>query len=630
MSQRQEIEIKFQTLRFFFLIFFAGVLFSILLLRVFFLQIHQGEKLKDFSDSNRFKKQLLIAPRGFILDRQNKILVGNKKTAQLTVQLNPERSLEESLQKVSKIVHMPIENLKKTIRKGIKHNGPFHPVVLKEDLSLTEIHKLKQLHWEHLEIQVRAIEKRVYLLKENGAQMLGFIGPISKKEVQSLKRRKRIFHLGDITGKSGLEKIYNEDLKGQNGFSMVEVDAQNRVSGKDLSHPLNFLKIDPKNGKDLVLTIDARLQDFALRAMKRKDSIGTRTGSVIVMKTNGEILVMLSEPSFDPNLLSSSINKSLWEKWSAKESKIFINKSLQEHYSPGSVFKPFLALAALEEGIITKDTLLNSPGTFKVGQRVYHDHNPSGHGQITVSTALEKSANTFFYQVADKMGIDTIQKYAQLFGFGQKTHLELSRESQGLFPNPIWKEKTYNEKWQRGDTINISIGQGNFVATLLQLTVAYNAIATQGLMVKPFLVQKNPNGQTNKPLILDSLTDRIQRNYFQTVKEGLKKVVEGSQGTARWYKLPSTSFSGKTGTVQVVSLSAQQIYKSCQQLPKKYRHHGWFLSFAPSEKPEIVVAVFTENSCSGAAGSAPIARDIIQYYMEHYSTKVSNFSNFHN
>ncbi len=616
MDQKQEIEIKSQSSKFLFLILFTGILFIVLLTKIFFLQIYQGEKLKKFSDSNRFKKQLLIAPRGLILDRQGKILAGNKKTAQVIVHLNQNRSIDQSLKKVSKIIQTPIKKIKQTIKKGVKQNGPFHPVVLKEDLSLMEIHKLKQLYWDHPEIQVRTIEKRVYPLKENGSQILGFIGPLSKKEIQNLKQQKRFFHFGDITGKSGLEKIYNEELKGQNGFSMVEVDAQNRVSGEDTSYFFNFLKIESKKGKDLTLTIDANLQSFVLKAMKRNDSIGPRTGAVIVMKTNGEILAMLSKPGFDPNLLNTYMSKTVWENWTEKNSKVFINKSLQEHYSPGSVFKPFIALAALEEGIITKDSLINSPGTFKVGQRVYHDHNPLGHGKINVIKALEKSANTFFYQIADQIGIDKIYNYARLFGFGQKTLIKLPSESPGLLPHSSWKEKIYGKKWHRGDTINISIGQGAIITTLLQLTVAYNAIATQGLMIKPFLIKKESNGKINKPVILDSLTDRIQRGHFNTVKEGLKKVIEGTQGTARWYKLPSISFSGKTGTAQVITLSAKKIHKDCKYLPEKYRHHGWFLSFAPSEKPEIVVAVFTENSCSGSSGSAPIARDIIKYYIE--------------
>lgn len=621
MDQRQEIEIKKHSFRFYFLIAFSGILFFILLLRLISLQIYQGEKLKDFSDSNRFKKQLLIAPRGFILDRYGHILAGNKKTAQLIVHLSPNHPLDQSLKKASKIIQVPIETLKTIIEKSVKRNGPFQPVVLKENLSLMEIHKLKQLSWDHIETQVREIEKRIYPLKDNASQIIGFTRPISKEDVKNLKKQKKIIYLSDVIGKSGLEKIHDKKLKGQNGFSMVEVDARNRLSRKYSSHPFDFLKIDPIKGKDLVLTIDKDLQDFALKALRRKDSIGPRTGSVIVMKTNGEILAMLSEPGFDPNIFNSNIDRDLWQKWLSKESKVFINKSLQEHYSPGSVFKPFVALAALEEKLITENTMLNSPGTFRLGRRIYHDHKISGHGNINVVTAIEKSANTFFYKIAHELGIEKIYSYAKLFGFGKKTQTAIPWENEGLLPHPKWKEKTLNERWQKGDTINISIGQGRLLTTLLQLTVAYNAIATEGLVVQPFLIKKGPDGKTNKPVILDSLTDRIKRKHFKTIKRGLEKVVRGAQGTARWYQLPSISFSGKTGTAQVISLADRDLYKSCRKLPKKYRHHGWFLSFAPSEQAEIIVSVFTEHSCSGSSGSAPVARDIINYYFEKRGLK---------
>ena len=620
-GQEQEIEIKSQTWRFHLLILFTAFLFTIILSRLFNLQIYQGEKLKDFSNSNRFKKQLLTAPRGLILDRHNQILSGNQKTAQAVIHLNQGRYSEESLKKASKIIQIPFPQLKEKIEKEKKRSGIFHPIVLKDKLSLTEIHQFKQLHWDHADLQVRTWERRMYPLKENGSQLLGFIGPLSKKDIQTLKKKKELFHFGELIGKSGLEKIYNQNLKGQNGFAMLEVDAQNRLANPLSPYPFNLLKIDPKKGQNLILTIDKSLQAFAFKAMRRTDTLGARTGAVIVMKTNGEILTMLSQPGFDPNALSVQIDNSLWKKWSAKGSKVFINKSFQEHYSPGSLFKPFVALAALEEGLITEETLLNAPGTFKIGRRIYHDHKASGHGDINVITALEKSANTFFYQIADQMGIKKIHYYSRLFGFGEKTQISLLGESPGLLPNPTWKKRQFNKKWQRGDTINISIGQGDLLTTLLQLTVAYNAIATEGLLFKPFLLKQQPGGERTKPVVLDSLTDRIQRKHFLTIKEGLKKAVEGEQGTARRYKIPSLSFSGKTGTAQVISLSANTIYKKCERLPKLHRHHGWFMSFAPSDQPEIVVAVFTENSCSGSRGSAPIARDIIQFYMERRSLK---------
>ena len=489
-NQRQEIEIKNQSYKFYFLISFSSFLFVLLLLRLIFLQVYQGERLKELSDSNRFKKQVLIAPRGRILDRKKRVLVGNNKVSQLILSMNSQFSLEDRLEKISDIIKVPVETLKNRVEISKKKYSLFHPVVLAENLSVMTAHKIKQLRWNYPEVQIQAMEKRVYSLKENGSQIFGFVGAISKKEIQKLKKQNRRFYLSDIVGRSGLEKIYNQELKGQNGFSMVEVDAQNRLSIQSSSHPFRFLKINPVQGKDLTLTLDKNLQEFILKALKRKDSLYPRTGSIVVMKTNGEILALLSEPGFDPNILSSTISEELWNKWSAEDSKIFVNKALQENYSPGSVFKPFIGIAALQENLVTEDTLIDSKAVFKVGNRIFHDHNRLGYGKINLITAIERSSNTFFYQLADKLGVDKIYYYASLFGFGSKTQIELPGEIPGLLPSPEWKRRRFNTAWQKGDTINLSIGQGDLLTTLLQLTVAYNVIATEGLIVKPFLLKK--------------------------------------------------------------------------------------------------------------------------------------------
>ena len=616
-DQRQEIEIKTQTYKFLFLISFTSLLFLVLFLRLGFLQIYQGDQLKRLSDNNRFKKQVLIAPRGRILDRAGKVLVGNRSVSQLIVSMNSKTSLEERLKKISDIVKIPIQTLKERVELSKRKYSSIHPVILLEEMPIRMAHKITQLMWDYSDIQVQSAEKRIYSLKENGSQIFGFIGAISKEEVQKLKKKNRRVYLSDIVGKSGLEKLYDQKLKGENGFSMVEVDAQNRVFIQNSEHPFSSFRIDPRRGEDIHLTLDKDLQDFVLKALKRKDSLYPRTGSVVVMKTNGEILALLSDPGFDPNLLSSSIDEDLWRKWSAKDSKVFINKTFQENYSPGSAFKPFVGLAGLQEGLITEETLIDSKGAFRLGNKIFHDHNRAGYGQINLITAIERSANTFFYQLANRLGVDKLNYYAKMFGFGEKTQIELTGETSGLLPSPEWKQKRLNESWQKGDTINLSIGQGDFLTTLLQLTVAYNAIATEGLIVKPFLVKQKASMSERQSFILDSLTDRIDRKHFVTLKKALKQVVQGEKGTARWYKLPFVSFSGKTGTAQVVSLDAEDIYKDCMQLDKKYRHHGWFISFAPSDNPEIIVSVFTEHSCSGSKGSASVAHDIMQYYFKN-------------
>ena len=608
LDQKQESEIKSHGRKFLLLIILTSCLFSILFLRLIFLQIHQGEILKKFSDSNRFKKQVLIAPRGLILDRKGQLLAGHRKVFQLIINVHSPH-LQKILKKTADIIQEPVPSLMKTISISQKRYSAFHPVVLKENLSLAEIHRLKQLQWIYPEIQVEEAQKRYYPLKENGSQLLGFIGPISKKEVKELKQQKRRVYLSDIVGKSGLEKLYNEHLKGQNGFSMLEVDAQNRLSVTDSSY-FDFLKTDPIQGQNLHLTLDRDLQEACLKALKRKDSIYPRTGAVLVMKTNGEILALISDPSFNPNNFSLGLTEELWKKLSSQKSKVFINKVYQEHYSPGSALKPFIALAALQEGLIKKETLINSPSTFRLGNRVFHDHNPYGYGKINVATAIERSANTFFYQIGKELGIDKIHYYSKLFRLGQKTGVKIPHEAPGLLPKP---EK--NQAWVKGRTINISIGQGSFLTTLLQLAVAYNAIATEGLLVKPFIIKKMGTDITT-PFILDSISDRIDRKHFSTIKKALYNVVHGSQGTARWYQLPFVAFSGKTGTAQVISLDSKQLFIDCFKLPLENRNHGWFIGFAPSEKPEIVFAVFTEHSCSGSKGSASVARDIIEYYFK--------------
>ena len=616
-DQRQEIEIKTHTYKFLFLISFTALLFLALFLRLGFLQIYQGSQLKKLSDSNRFKKQVLIAPRGRILDRAGRRLVGNKPVSQLIISINSKNSLDERLKKISNIVKVPIPVLKKRVEISKRKYSPVHPVVLMEDLPVMATHKIMQLMWDYPGIQVQIGEKRVYSLKENGSQIFGFIGAVSKVEIQKLKRQNKRFYLSDIVGKSGLEKIYNQALKGENGFSMVEVDAQNRVFVQSTEHPFSSFKIAPRRGEDIRLTLDKNLQSAVLTALKRKDSLYPRSGSVIVMKTNGEILALLSDPGFDPNIISSSIDEDLWQKWSSKDSKIFINKAFQENYSPGSVFKPFVGLASLQEGLITEESLIESKAVFRLGNRVFHDHNRFGYGKINLIRAIERSANTFFYQLANQLGVDKLDYYAKMFGFGKKTQIKLLGESAGLLPSPQWKKERLNENWQKGDTINLSIGQGDLLTTLLQLTVAYNAIATEGLIVKPFLVKQKGSQGLNQPLILDSLTDRIDRKHFISLKKALKQVVQGKKGTARWYQLSSISFSGKTGTAQVISLDKEDLYKECMKLDRKNRHHGWFISFAPSDNPEIIVSVFTEHSCSGSKGSASVARDIIQYYFKN-------------
>lgn len=611
-NANQELEIRSQKSYFFLLIVGTGILFFIIFIRLFYLQIYKGEELLRYSDINRFKKQFLSAPRGLIYDRNQNILVGNKNLFQLKFNLNYISDLEEVIKKIQPIINLSSEEIHSRLKQSKKKYGHFHPITIKEDLTLEEVHQINLLNWDYPGVYSEEKHVRIYPLKDNGAQILGYVGEISKQEIQKLQQKNQFSHPMNIVGKSGIEKEYNTSLTGIHGWNFVEVDALNRISSQTTSPPF-FLNHQPKKGLDITLTLDKDLQEFVYKSMHRKDAIGHRKGAVIVMKTNGEILAWVSLPSFDSNNFTSELDQQKWQHLVQSEKKLFLNKGFQEHYSPGSTFKPIIAIAALAENIIKKNTRIDSPSYLQFGNRIFRDNVKSGHGKIHVVTALEKSANTFFYQVGAQLGIKAIEFYAQLFGFGKKTQIQLAGEKRGLLPNPQWKKQHAKTSWRRGDTVNMSIGQGSLLSTLLQLTVAYNAIATEGLLVKPFLVKKIGD-QIFEHKVLDTLTDRIDKKHFITVKQGLKKVTQGREGTARFWKVKNASYGGKTGTSQVISLGSKKIYTSCTKLPVKKKHHGLFISFAPANHPEIIVSVLAEHSCFGSIGAVPVARDIVEYY----------------
>lgn len=614
-SEKEELEIKshemdFNILQAIVIVFSLG-----LIARLWFLQIYTGEELWRYSNMNRLKRQTLSAPRGFILDRNGEILVKNKTAVQLKINLNYIENLKEALKRLAPIIGESAEQIERKIQIQKKRKGSFHPIVIKEDLKREEIYHLKLLQWDISGISVEEGFLRAYPLKENGGQILGFTGETKKRHSRKKKKVDSVLS-GQRTGKSGMEKTYNKYLQGKSGMSFVEVDALNRISPKTISQ-LDFLNRKPAMGESVSLNLSKKIQQAAFRAFKRTDSIGHREGAAIVMKTNGEILAWVSSPGFDPNFFSIKMGPVAWNEFLIQSTKKFINKGSHEHYAPGSTFKPFLALAALQEGLITEDTIKDSTRLFRLGRYTYHDSSPRGHGKVNVVTALEKSANTFFYKTGLELGIKKIAEYSQLFGFGRTTGIDLPGEKSG------WslKQNLNSRYWLPGDVVNLSIGQGYFLTTLLQLTVAYNAIATEGLIVRPFLLREIPGKKRGRPKVKDTLTDRIQRKHFKTVKKGLKKVVSGERGTARYWQLKGRPFSGKTGTAQVVALSSKKIYKSCRLLPLKQRHHGWFIAFAPSENPKIVVGVLTEHSCAGSSGSAPVARDIIKAWYKESSKK---------
>lgn len=347
------------------------------------------------------------------------------------------------------------------------------------------------------------------------------------------------------------------------------------------------------------------------------------------MKSNGEILAWVNTPSFDPNSFTTGISRSLWDKLNNDPFKPLRNKVIQDHFSPGSTFKPIMAVAALQEKIISPSTLVFSPASLKFGRRLYHDHSKHGYGHISVFEALERSSNVFFYQMGIKLGIDKMSAYAKALGLGERTMVELPNEVSGLIPTREWKLRAKGEDWQLGENLSTAIGQGFVLATALQMAVAYNTIGLEGKVVRPMIVKKilGPDNKMIKEFEASILRDVSEEPYddilvdkktFQTVKEGMRRVANGAAGTARWWKVPGVEMAGKTGTSQVRSFSAEEIYDKCENRPISQRHHGWYVAFAPAKNPEITVAVLAEHACHGNTGGAPIARDVVLAYMQKY------------
>lgn len=606
-----------------------GVTFFMITLRLWYLQIYSGNELREFSEKNRIKDIKVTAPRGLFLDRDGKILVENHPGFELI--LSPQYIKDENKisEQLAPLINTTPEKFYQRLQKMKRQNGPYSQVRMKDDLSREEVFRLKKIRLDVPGMDIRENVVRYYPMKENSAQLFGYVGEISKKQIpmfNELYKGSYIFDQGDLVGKAGLEEVLEREIRGRDGRQFVQVDAygrETRTSAEIYGEKISDLESEP--GFNTTLTIDKDIQMAAWKAFTDLK----RIGGVIAMKSNGEILAWVSNPSYDPNDFARGPSPQMWSSLINDPNKPLRNKVIQDHYAPGSTFKSFVALAALSEKVITPTTQVAAPGSFKFAGRVYHDAHKEGHGIVTVYEALEQSSNVFFFKMGIALGIEKMYNYISPFGLGSKTGIDLNREASGTMPNSAWKKAELGEEWQPGENLSNAIGQGFVQATPLQMAVAYNAIGTRGKVVRPFIIKEIRNLEdkvvkSNQASIVHDLTQvqstgiSIQPETFQVVVDSLKKVVQGARGTARAVNIPGADIAGKTGTSQVMSFSADQIYKKCDSRSFQQRHHGWFIAFAPADKPEITVAALTEHSCSGAGGSGPIVKEIMRTYFEKY------------
>jgi penicillin-binding protein 2 len=614
--------------------------FLTLFFRLWYLQILKGSEFKRFSEQNQIKEDKIAAPRGMILDRNGEILIDSLPA--FSVNLTPQyvTSLDKVAQDLSVILDLKKDDIMEKVRFSRRQNGVFKPVHIKENISRDEVAKIERIKMDTPGLAVEMGIRRNYLLGENGAQFFGYTGEISKEELPILNATKsgEKFKAGDIIGKAGLEKRWDSEIRGIDGARSVVVDARGReiaALGRDQILG-NYPELtDYVPGHNVTLTIDKDLQKVAFDAMKTNK----RIGSVVAMNPQtGEILTMLNAPSFDPNSFSTGISPDVWAELVNDPFKPMRNKVIQDYFPPGSTFKAVVAIAAIEEKIVTPTTTFSCPGYLKFGKRPYHCWFRSGHGPMNIYTALERSCDVYFYHLGLLLGVDKIAKYARKLGFGSKTGILLDGERAGLIPDSEWKKRTLGEEWQPGENLSVTIGQGFVAVTPLQLLGAYAAIGMDGKVFKPYVISKiqDSEGQIRKVFEPELLRNAQVKDFpgdvsispetFAIVKKGLLQVFSEPHGTGHSARIPGLDIAGKTGTAQLFQLSAENVYARCENREFKQRHNGWIVGFAPKDNPRIAVVVHAEHGCHGAAG-APILHDLMLAYFKKYAPDLLDTSN---
>jgi len=594
------------------------MLFGIVVSRLWYLQIYNGKLFYRYSLENRLRKEVNPAPRGMIFSRNSELLVHNVPRFDAIVIPQYLKNSEESIAKLSSILDMSVENIKVILKKNATQ-ASYRPVTIKKNISPQELAIIETENSKMPGVAVSPFISRMYTDQEIGAHLMGYISEISQSQLPKYRKRDDFnYKLGDFIGQSGLEEQFDLDIRGEDGYQFMEVDAQGRMKKHSLGDSLlkGISNQPPVPGHNLRLTIDRDLQRTAYNAIKGK------AAAVIALDVQtGEVLSMVSTPSFDPAQFSRGLTPEYWQSINDDERNPLRDRLIQEHYPPGSTFKTITSIAALEEGIVDENTEVVCTGVFKLGKRPIHCWKKNGHGTVDIYRAIRESCDVFYYKIATKIDIDVLAKYARMLGFGAKTGIALPRETPGLIPSKDWKKKRNGIDWQVGDTVSCVIGQGYVLATPIQLAMAYATIANGGKLYRPHLIKEvfNNNGDVIKRVTPEIISEaKISKKTLDIVRKGLHQVAQEPTGTAFWYRGQGIDMAGKTGTSQVMRFSADKIHSRCEDNDYKMRHHGLFVSYAPFNDPKIAVAVLVEHGCHGASAGAPVAQAIITKYMEKY------------
>ena len=602
---RDDGELDFFRKRAFYAAFVIIFFFAVLVARLWFLQVQQGEKYDHLADSNRVRYLEIAAPRGNILDSMGRAIVTNRPSFNVVWIRENNRLDDVLLKKMASVLDVDVSSLLAKIRKMAGTPGHI-PIRLAEDIDWNKVAYIENNRMNLPGIKIEVVPLRVYHYGNLASHIIGYLGEINKKELKSSKEGE--YRGGDLIGKMGLERLREKDLRGEKGRHYMEVNALG-------FEQRNLKGIEPLPGNDLQLTIDMDLQRIAEETM----AAGEKSGAVVAVEVNsGRILAAASAPTLELDKFIGGISYKNWQAMLDNPLHPLINKIVQGQYPPGSTYKLVTATAGLAERVITPDSIIYCPGHYRFGNRTYRCWKHSGHGAVDLNRALSESCDVYFYQVGQRLGVDRLAKYARMFGLGRKTGVEMEHEKSGLIPTSAWKKKRFGKVWQEGETLSVAIGQGFDLVTPLQLAFMTATVANGGTLYKPGLVEqvRDPDGKVIErfePEIVDRLTG--QGRNLQLVRKGLIEAVNGRHGTGRRARLKDLGITvaGKTGTAQVVRLKQYRHLKD-KDIPYKYRDHAWFTCFAPAENPEIAVTVLVEHGFHGGSGAAPVAKAVLEAY----------------
>jgi len=568
---------------------------TILLLGFWKLQVVDSDKYGQMAERNRVRSIPIIAPRGRMLDRDGRILVDNYPSFSVLLLRDDPAEIEKNLPAIAEGLGLSLDDLKEQL--GNTKNLPkFQPIVIKPEATPADVAFIESHRADIPLLEMLMVHRRRYLPGGFMAHASGYVGEVSEQQIEASNGKLRP---GDIAGKSGLERQYNDLLVGTDGMRRVIVNSVGKEMGR-----LSQQEAIP--GKQIQLAIDYDLQQVA------EDGLAGKKGAIVVLDPrSGEVLAFVSRPAPDPNDFAVRVSKEEWQRLNEGEDRPLLNRVTQAQLAPGSTFKVVMATAMLEERVPPENFTAFCPGYANFYGRMFKCHifGKGSHGTVNLHQAIIHSCDVFFYNVGQRMGIERIAKYAKLLGLGAKTGIDLPSEETGLVPSEEWVERVFHRKWYPGETISVSIGQGAVTVTPLQLAYMVGGLASGGEFKQPHLLKDVQNVGERRVELSEGTIEQVTMGMYGVVNEG---------GTAGAVKLQGIEFCGKTGTAQTIGADAKAKYGKGD---KKFKDNAWFVGYAPRRNPEIVVSVLVEEGGHGGVAGAPIARDIIKAYYDKKNKK---------